>query len=139
MREAIQLPHDARVGTIIADQINVRVEIERPTESRQGVAIPIDCLFAKTLFTKPEQRPAMLANDASRVIDQLHGSLWKQFLLKFGGPCDLLEARKEFRFHSRSKMSEQIRSANACELFAQTRGLQIEFRKLRAFPPAPVQ
>jgi len=57
-------------------------------------------------------------------------------LLKFRGSGDVLEPGKKFRFYPRSKMSKQIRRANARELFAQARRLPIEFRQLRPLAPA---
>ena len=78
----------------------------------------------------------MFCNNPSRVIDELRGLRWKQFLLQLGRPRDVLKARKKLGFHPRSKMSKQIRRANARELFAQARRLQIEFRQLRPLAAA---
>ena len=60
-------------------------------------------------------------------------------MLKFRGSAEVLEPGKKFRFYPRSKMSKQIRRANARELLAQARRLPIGFRQLRPFAPAFVK
>ena len=81
----------------------------------------------------------MLVTDVSGVIDKLRGFPGKEFLLKLSRPRGVLEARKKFRPYPRSKMSKQVRRANARELFAQARRLTIKLGKLGTLAPAFVQ
>src|SRR5262249_29823214 len=64
MPESIQLPNDARVGTIVANQIDFGVIIKRPLKSGQWISVPIDFVRAETFFAETQQRPTVLVHDA---------------------------------------------------------------------------
>ena len=63
VRQSIQFPHDSRIGTIVPNQIDVRVVVGRPVKRRQWIAIPANLFPAKTFLAKPEEWPTTFFRD----------------------------------------------------------------------------
>ena len=78
MRQPIQLPHHARIGSIVPNQIDVGVIGKGPVKARKRIEIPINLPSTKTLFSETKQRPGMLFCDPGRLCQKLRGLVRKE-------------------------------------------------------------